>query len=235
MGANHAAPLESVARVLDVGCGTGQWGFDMCQQLPDAMVVGLDLVPGKRDGPPRSHWVRGNVLAGLPFADGRFDFVHQRLLVSGVPVPAWPQVVADLVRVTRPGGWIELVEPRMTADGAGPATERLNALALSLGAGLGLDMESRVFDSLDTYLHDAGLADVTRRHLVLPIGRWQGEVGTLMATDLRAGFTRVCEVLQARSVLTVHEGYELIQRAQEEWEQRRTSWSVAVVYGRRPA
>ena len=29
---------------LDVGCGTGQWAFEICDQFPDVVVVGLDLV-----------------------------------------------------------------------------------------------------------------------------------------------------------------------------------------------
>jgi threonine dehydrogenase-like Zn-dependent dehydrogenase len=31
--------------VLDVGCGTGQWGFEMCYEFPGARVVGVDLFP----------------------------------------------------------------------------------------------------------------------------------------------------------------------------------------------
>src|SRR5690242_21232433 len=44
---NHAAPLGRPAAILDVGSGTGQWAYDLCLEFPDALVVGLDLVPGK--------------------------------------------------------------------------------------------------------------------------------------------------------------------------------------------
>src|SRR5215467_77642 len=106
MGANFLAPVESPQRLLDVGCGTGQWGFEACHQFPEALVLGLDLVAGKPDRPARYHWVKANLLQGLPFVHDQFDFVHQRLLVTGVPLASWPQVVAEFARVTRPGGWV---------------------------------------------------------------------------------------------------------------------------------
>src|SRR5215471_62012 len=202
MGANFLAPVESPQRLLDVGCGTGQWGFEACHQFPEALVVGLDLVAGKPDKPSRYHWVKANILQGLPFVHDQFDFVHQGLLVTGVPLASWPQVVAEFVRVTRPGGWVELVEPPLELEQAGPATERLLGLTTGISAALGLDTTRVVFDSLDGYLRQAGLTSVARRQLSMPIGRWGGQIGSLLVTDLRAGFTRVCEVLQARSKLS---------------------------------
>jgi SAM-dependent methyltransferase len=234
MGSTHLAPVARARRVLDSGCGTGQWGFELCAQFPEALVVGLDLVPGKAGGPPAHRFVRANVLQGLPFADGRFDLVHQRLLVTGIPFVDWPRVVADLVRVTAPGGWVELVEPRREPDGPAAATRRIFDLALDMATALELDTGGVVFGELDAYLRDAGLEQVTRRELVLPIGHWGGDVGALMATDLRAGSTRMCEMLQARSRISEREARELIEGAQAEWEEHRTTWTFAVVYGRRP-
>ena len=234
MGANFLAPVDSPHWLLDVGCGTGQWGFEACVQFPNAMVVGLDLVAGKPNRPSRYYWVKANLLQGLPFVHDQFDFVHQRLLVTGVPVASWPAVVAEFVRVTRPGGWVELVEPPLALEEAGPATERLLALTTGISAALGLDTTRVVFDSLDDYLRQAGLVGVERRHLSMPIGRWGGQIGSLLVTDLRAGFTRVCEVLQARSKLSAEEAADVIKRAHEEWEHGRMSWTFAIAFGRKP-
>jgi trans-aconitate methyltransferase len=62
VGANYLAPVEEPSRVLDVGCGTGQWGFEVCQQFPDALIAGFDLVSGKLGWPPRYRLVKGNLL-----------------------------------------------------------------------------------------------------------------------------------------------------------------------------
>jgi len=68
----------------------------------------------------RTRFVRANLLQGLPFADDRFDFVHQRALAWAVPVRSWPVLVQDLVRVAAPGGWVELVEGQAEFEPAAP-------------------------------------------------------------------------------------------------------------------
>src|SRR6266566_4501292 len=234
LGANYLAPVEEPSWVLDVGCGTGQWGFEACQQFPEALVVGFDLVSGKLSWPPRYRLVKGNLLKGLPFADDQFDFVHQRLLVSGVPVAAWPSVVADLVRVTKPGGWLELVEPPLGFEQAGKATQRLFALWKDLTASLELETASEVSDSLDGYLLEAGLRGVVRREIQVPVGEWGGRAGALMATDFRVTSTRVCEMLQAQSRLSAEEAGELIRSAQQEVEHSQMFWTLAIAFGQKP-
>jgi SAM-dependent methyltransferase len=235
LGTNYLAPVDRPRLVLDAGAGTGQWGFELCEERPGTHVVGLDLVPGKPRHPPGYHPVRANLLHGLPFQDDRFDFVHQRLLFLAVPVAAWPAVVRDLVRVTRPGGWIELVEPPVMAfDRPGPAIERLAELALAAVARRGLDANSTVYGSLDAYLRDAGVAHVTRREVVLPVGEWGGRVGSLMATDFRVAFNSLGQVLEAAGALEPQEVADLIHRVQEEYAQRQVSTSIAVAYGQKP-
>jgi SAM-dependent methyltransferase len=232
MGGNLLAPLKAPARVLDVGSGTGQWGFEMCARFPRALVVGLDLVDGKPGAPPRYRGVRANLLQGLPFRGGAFDCVHQRLLFLAIPVGRWPAVVADLVRVTRPGGWIELVEtPFMGFDNGGPAIAPLRDLVIAAAAPRGLDTTGRVFRSLDGYLRNAGLAGVTRRDFALPVGDWGGRVGSLMATDCRAGFSRF---LEAAGSVSEDERHDLLHRVHREYEDRRVTTAVAVAFGRRP-
>lgn len=234
VGRIYLAPVDAPGRVLDVGTGSGQWAFDVCSAFPEALVIGLDLVSGKPERPPGYRLVRANLLAGLPFTDASYDFVHQRFMASGVPVAAWPGVVAELVRVARPGGWIELTESVMAMPGLGPANARLMSIAQGISSRLGLDTGRVVMDSLGDYLRTAGAAEVVRREVSLPIGHWGGQVGTLMAADMRAACSRLVEIEVAQGRLTFEESNELVGRAQEEWEQHRTEWMVAITWGRRP-
>jgi SAM-dependent methyltransferase len=102
-----AAVLEAAgalggARVLDVGCGTGR--LTGAIQQAGASVVGVDLDPDMLT-------VAAANLAGprlvadaqrLPFATGAFDLTVPLTLLEFVDDPA--RVVAELARVTRPGG-----------------------------------------------------------------------------------------------------------------------------------
>jgi hypothetical protein len=107
-------------------------------------------------------------------------------------------------------------------------------VARPLLASLSLDTTDVVFRSLDGHLRAAGLTNVVRHEVEVPIGRWGGPVGSLMVTNLRAGSTRVCEVLQARGELSAEEAWDLIQAAQVDWENGRMAYPVAVAFGQKP-
>src|SRR2546422_1102213 len=67
LGSNHIAPVARPSRILDVGCGTGQWAVDLCHKFPQALVVGLDMEASKPQRAENYRFVRGNLLQGLPF------------------------------------------------------------------------------------------------------------------------------------------------------------------------
>ena len=231
---NHVATLGRPATVLDVGSGTGQWCYDLCAEFPEASVVGLDLVPSKAEGrPPNYRFVRANVLRGLPFAAGTFDYTHQRLMVTALPLTTWPRVVADIVRVTRRGGWVELVEGGDQIEPRGPATNRLLELARQLAASYALDAAGSVCHVLDDLLRDAGAERVRKRSVAVPIGEWGGRVGSLMASDFRSTFSGLCGTFEARFGLPAVLCQELLRAMHEECEGYRTRYTFTFATGRR--
>jgi SAM-dependent methyltransferase len=233
LGGQYFAWVRNPRTVLDVGAGTGQWGFDVSDLHREALVVGFDLVRPKPGAPATYRAVRGNVLQGLPFRRDSFDFVHQRFLFSGVPVTDWPDEVAELVRVCRGGGWVELVEGATLLERPGPATRRLVDLLLEVNRRAGLDTQSAVFRGLHLYLHDAGVTDVERRAVELPIGEWAGRVGSLMASDFRALFTRMSPTFTAELGVPAAECIELVRAARMEWEEFHTMYPVAAAWGQK--
>ena len=57
---------------------------------------------------------------GLPFPDDSFDFVMQRLVTASFTTSDWKRVVQELVRVTKPGGYIQLLEIDYNTFNLGP-------------------------------------------------------------------------------------------------------------------
>jgi hypothetical protein len=103
-----------------------------------------------------------------------------------------------------------------------------------MAASLGLDGNGVVFNALDGYLRRAGLYNVVRREFSIPVGEWGGRIGSLMATDGRAAFTRLCELLRARSGFGAEDGRRLIRQALTEWERDRISARCVVAFARKP-
>ncbi len=186
-GGNIVTPLRTTPNaVLDVGCGTGRWAAEVATQFPMATVTGVDidasLLGSTMTIPANFTFIQANILEGLPFADASFDFVHQRFLVLGIPTPRWPSVIQELWRVTRPGGWIELVEA-VNPYGNGVALGRL----MDWGAQMAKrrDLDASAMAHLDDLMRSGGLRHVTLRRFDVPIGKQYGRLGQWCATDLQ--------------------------------------------------
>ncbi len=194
---NFAAPIMDPISILDAGTGTGRWAIELAYAFPNANVIGLDVKPPAVDQqanagagmdvrPPNYSFVPGNLLEGLSFNDGAFDFVHMRLLFTAIPHDRWPFVVSELARVTRRGGWVELVDSIGLVNG-GPHVERLMEWIRQLAARRAVDLAdgSRVAQ----YVQGAGLTHVVARRIDLPTGAHGQRLGSLVATD----FFSVCK------------------------------------------
>lgn len=237
---NFAAPIGTHPRsILDVGCGTGRWALEMAQLFPEASVVGVDIAPplSEQDAPsadarPDNYaFVTGNVLERLPFDDGRFEYVHQRYMIGAIPLDSWPRALAELARVTRPGGWVEVVEAG-TSEGGGPALQQADAWVAAVLARRNLDIH--LATKLGAWMQSAGLVDVTVRHVDLPLGAYGGRVGTLVEADYFAAIDAMRAPVVALGMASEADYMATAQAARAETQRGQCVFPVYVVYGRRP-
>jgi len=104
----HHLPLSAGARVLEIGCGTGAITRTLAALPAVSEVVGLD--PGSLFIEQARHRAQGidgvSFLVGdgrdLPFQEDSFDAVVCHTTLCHIPGPE--HVLAEGLRVTRPGG-----------------------------------------------------------------------------------------------------------------------------------
>ena len=233
---HYLAPLTpgNVQTILDVGTGTGIWPVEMSTLFPQAHIIGVDVTFSSLPNPLPTTclFTHANILHGLPFPDQQFSFTHQRLLVAAIPVAQWPGVVRELVRVTRPGGWIELLEIGDTIQNAGTATKRLLTWMNDISRGFGFEME--VLHHLGDLLKSAGCRSVESQDIPVPLGNWAGNTGQMMLTDVLHGYNALKDSYCPRSQTPPEVFDAMVQAAVEEWERTHASYVFHAAYGRRP-
>jgi SAM-dependent methyltransferase len=95
-------------RWLDVGCGTGALCATIVERCAPSSVAGVEPSEGFRGTAHRSLGSRAEVHPGsataIPLEDASVDVVVSGLVLNFVPDP--PAALAEMLRVTRPGGTI---------------------------------------------------------------------------------------------------------------------------------
>ncbi len=187
--------IPAGARVLDAGCGPGEISSRLAELYPDATVLGVDVL----EAPlalararharlhPRLRFEQRSVFdLGLP--SGAFDLTVCRHVLQSIPHPE--RAVAELVRVTRPGGQLHLIAedygmihfPRRNLDPADlwPAAPR------EFGARTGTDM----LFGRHAYgvLRRLGLADITVDYVLVDTLRVPREVFAAIWEAWRDGY-----------------------------------------------
>jgi SAM-dependent methyltransferase len=101
-------------RAVDVGCGLGLLHPHLVGRL--ASLEAADIAEATLERARRANPGVGYRLyegATLPFDDGGAHVAFAMGVVHHVDPAAWPAFLAELVRVTRPGGLVAFVEPNL--------------------------------------------------------------------------------------------------------------------------
>ncbi|MGI8713172.1 MAG: class I SAM-dependent methyltransferase [Solirubrobacteraceae bacterium] len=172
--------LTDVHRALDVGSGQGHWTFLVEPLLaPGATICGIEREPewvhrasgrAQQRGLAERVSFQEGVAEQLPFADATFELVTCQTVLIHLPDAA--AAVAEMVRVTRPGGIVLASEPNnaagmlvsTTADHDEPIAQRLERLGFLLtcqhGKAVLGEGDGGVADLLPGHFARAGLVEI---------------------------------------------------------------------------
>jgi ubiquinone/menaquinone biosynthesis C-methylase UbiE len=123
--ADFLAVWDGQGPILDVGTGTAQIPIELCRRAPTARVVAVDLAENmlavaranvRRAALEDRLEIRRCDAKGLPFADASFGALVSNSIVHHIPEPG--SVLAEMVRVTAPGGQLFVRDLLRAADEA---------------------------------------------------------------------------------------------------------------------
>lgn len=214
-GADMLAPVIRPRAVLDIACGTGRWARDVARHFPEARVVGFDLDArlidvGIEEGawrgddllPSNCQLGRGNALEPFPYPDDTFDYAHLRLFSPFLGGAQVLPVLAEMRRVTKAGGWIELLDAtEFSTDNE--AVQFLLSCLRQLYEYAGLMLEPGRL--LEDYLRQAGLSRVHTRSVTVRADTGSTEAARHLARDLVMGMVAAAQSYVAYGIATQDE------------------------------
>lgn len=173
--------LTDVRRVLDVACGPGEWAVEVAFEYSQIMMVGIDVDPAKLayaylEAQARTlsntTWHLMDATKPLSFPDETFDIVNGRFLHHHFDMQAWPQVLKEWFRITKPGGMARLTEYDGLPVTNSPAFEHLKRQIHQIQASSGHSFhpylpQDSLTPMLGAYLQDAGFDAVCHQAHVL--------------------------------------------------------------------
>lgn len=189
--------LPDDALILDAGCGTGEITCRLAELFPRARIVGVDVL--------EAHLERGRERAeteglagrvrfekrsvyelGLPA--GSFDLAVCRHVLQALPEPA--QVLAELRRVVRPGGWLHCLSEDYGMIHFEPRALDPDAFWSVAPRGFGESTGTDLLLGRKTYrlLRELGLANVTVDYAVVDTVRVPRETFAAIWEAWRDGY-----------------------------------------------
>ena len=218
-------------RVLDVGCGSGDWLIQAAKTYPSmSLLVGVDISSKIMEYAQAQAEAQGvsdrvqfrtmDALRMLEFPTDFFDLVNQRFGASFLRKWDWPKLLSEFRRVTRPGGVIRVTEGDMAMESPSPALTRLFEIMLNAfyqAGHLFTPGSKGVTGDLAPLLRQDGLEQV-QTHTYTPEYRVGTPEGQRFYEDMRLLFRTMAPFL--RKWTRVPDDYETIyQQALSEMQQ----------------
>lgn len=239
--------LSGALRILDLGCGTGEITRRLAERYPQATLLGIDILESnlglaRRDSAAfgeRIRYAQGDAFT-LDHADASFNLLVCRHMSQAVP--DFPQVLAEITRVLKPGGWLHLLSedygmlhmPVVAPGGPEPFDpDRFwNENAIAFLRGIGCD--GRIGRHSPPLLETAGYREIAMDYITVDTLRVPRATFASILKAWRDGYAEPLAAASGRPVADVTADFDAMIVAIETPPQYAV-WHVPVVSGRKPA
>ncbi|CAG8449136.1 5452_t:CDS:2 [Funneliformis caledonium] len=222
----HNAPVEEIltnenCKVLDVGCGAGTWLLESATLYRSSSFLGIDLctVYPAEIKPDNVEFMQVDVLNGLPFEDNTYDYVHQGNMVEVYTIEQWNFIISELIRVCKPGGYIEFTEPEL-APKTGPILKRFYDALIELSESR--NVRIRMYRNLIKILNSTQTVhNIESKVAIVPLGMKKGGNVGQTYLEVHDGFflnDPMPETMSKIMNLSRQEYFDLFDEAKQEIE-----------------
>jgi SAM-dependent methyltransferase len=232
--------LPRDARVLDVGSGSGEFSARVAALLPEAQVLGVELLAESVEHARRKHAALAPRLSfgigdafHLEHADNSFDLVANRHMLQSVPHVE--RILAELVRVANPGGRVHVLaeDYSMLHMMSGPLDPdvfwRKGPVEFSMRTGT----DSRIGRRAWTLMREAGLQDVRVDYVVVDTLRVPRRVFADIITAWRDGYVEALSTPEFPTSVVRQHFNEIIASILN--PDHYAVWQVPIVSGVKPS
>lgn len=232
--------LSAESRIADIGCGSGEITARLAGLYPRAEVLGVDILEhtvalarGRHATlAPRVQFRQGDAFE-LQLPAGFYDLVVCRHVTQSIPEPE--RVLAELVRIARPGGWVHVLSEDYgmlhLGAGAKDPDEFWHRCVRAAAKGMGVD--ERIGRRTWPLLRALGLKELRVDYVVVDTVRVPRETMAAILEAWRDGYTDVLSQHSgfARDDVRAHFDHMIGNvRNPEEY----AVWQVPVLSGRKP-
>ena len=168
-----AIDLSKVQKVLDIGCGRGEWARRLARENPHIHVIGIDtslkliheaVNLAVIDGLDTVSFYQFGTAQALSFPSESFDVVHVHSLASFISTSMWSRILEEMLRLLKPNGWLNVVDFELGSTSS-VAYNRLAVIGMAgvraLGGSIAPASPTQgVAARLYGFLVDAGMLDV---------------------------------------------------------------------------
>ncbi len=233
--------LSGALQILDAGCGTGEITSRLATLYPQAHVFGVDVLDHHLEYARERYEALGDRVTfahqsvfELPATRGTYDLSVCRHVTQSVP--HFPKVLAELARVTKPGGWVHMINEdygmlHFPFGGAHDPREFWHEVPARFTEKMGVD--AYVGRHSSQSMAEMGFTDITLEYVIVDTLRVPRETFAGILTAWRDGYV---EIAAEYSRFTPAEARAYFDRmiADIQDPQKYAVWMVPVLAGRVP-
>ncbi|CAO3607087.1 unnamed protein product [Mucor fragilis] len=178
-GRNYQIPLENPSLIIDWCCATAVWDIELAFEFPNAKVVGIDyesvtvasLTNTVKNFSFHNAMIHQGETGLQEFGDNQVDYIMMRdVWLVNAPACKWTNLLKEIYRILKPGGYIEIYEQDTNFKSMGPNLTILEQWSDRFYEAIKVDRNTN--GELGSYLKNAGYTDVKEKSIELPIGEW---------------------------------------------------------------